>query len=493
MSKKEAVKKRAVKKDPLPIRVLLIALRVFVIGILIGLFIPAINPVRLSALISENASLFTSIISYNTIGGSFVRALNRGWITTAPMHADYAAALVTGVAVILFGICGCMSLGELRMKRAAVKFGAAGAVVGVIATVLFFSAYSGFAGVAEPDRITPMFPNGIYVFLAAYIAVGVLSCALFFTLKKPAETDKYEMQVKYKLFLMILPFAALILVFSYLPLWGWRYAFYDYKPGRELTSEFFVGFKWFTWLFQNPATRADMLRVLTNTLAMSGIGILFSWLPMAFAVFLSEAPSNKFKRVVQTFTTIPNFISWVLVYTVAFSLFSTEGFVNSMLISLGIIDQGSNFLMSGSFMWLKMWAWGTWKGLGWGAIIYIAAISGIDQEQYEAAIVDGAGRFQKMWHITLPGLIPTFCVLLLMSIASILSNGMDQYYVFENAMNKSTVEVLDLYVFHLGLGSGGNSNIPLATVVGMFKSIVSVILLFAANKVSAVVRGDSIV
>jgi putative aldouronate transport system permease protein len=419
--------------------------------------------------------------------------MNRGWITSSPLYADYMAAIVTGLAVILFGICGCMSLGEIQMRRMAVKFGIAGAVVGIIATTIFFYAYKGFSQAPDPERITPLFSNGIIIYLAVYILTGLLSVALHFAMAKATKQDKYEMQAKYKLFLMILPFTALILVFSYLPLWGWRYAFFDFKPGRELTSEYFVGFKWFTWLFQNPATRADILRVLANTFAMSGLGILFSWLPMAFAIFLSEAQSSKFKRVVQTFTTIPNFISWVLVYSVAFSLLSTEGFVNSMLISLGFIDKGTNFLMSGSFMWLKMWAWGTWKGLGWSAIIYIAAISGIDQEQYEAAIVDGAGRFQKMWHITLPGLMSTFCVLLLISVASILSNGMDQYYVFENAMNKSTIEVLDLYVFHLGLGSGGNSNIPLATVVGMCKTIISVVLLFIANKASSALRGESIV
>jgi putative aldouronate transport system permease protein len=138
-----------------------------------------------------------------------------------------------------------------------------------------------------------------------------------------------------------------------------------------------------------------------------------------------------------------------------------------------------------------MWAWGTWKGLGFSAIIYIASVAGIDPQLYEAATVDGAGRFKKMWHITVPGLMSTFFVLLLLSISHILSNGMDQYLVFRNAANNSRIEVLDLYVFRLGLESGGN--ISLATLIGMLKSLISITLLFAANRASKILRGESIV
>ena len=198
----------------------------------------------------------------------------------------------------------------------------------------------------------------------------------------------------------------------------------------------------------------------------------------------------KVRRVVQTLTTVPNFISWVLVYAIAFCIFSTDGFVSSLMVNAGIWKEGVNMLMGGSHVWLQMLAWGLWKGIGWSAIIYIAAISGIDQQLYEAATVDGAGRFQRMWNITVPSLIPTFCVLLLMSIANILSNGMDQYLVFENSTNTSSIMVLDLYVYKLGIGQG---QIPLSTVIGMVKSVVSVTLLFAANGISKLIRGESIV
>ena len=173
---------------------------------------------------------------------------------------------------------------------------------------------------------------------------------------------------------------------------------------------------------------------------MSGLGIVTSWVPMAFAIFLSEIKCGWFRRFVQTFTTIPNFISWVLVYAIALAIFSTDGFINSMMTDITGNVYDTNYLLSDSGTWFKMLAWGMWKGTGWSAIIYISGISGIDQQLYEAATVDGAGRFQKMWHITVPGLIPTFCVLLLMSVANILSNGMDQYLVFENARNFADIE-----------------------------------------------------
>ena len=237
-----------------------------------------------------------------------------------------------------------------------------------------------------------------------------------------------------------------------------------------------------------------LINVIKNTLGLSMLNVLTSWIPMMFAVFLCEIKSLRFRRFVQTFTTIPNFISWVLVYAIAIAIFSTDGFINTFMKEFGMLAQnaqGKNYLMADSHMWIKMWAWGTWKGVGWSAIIYIAGISGIDQSLYEAATVDGAGRFQKMWHVTLPGLLPTFFVLLLMSIANILTNGLDQYLCFTNAQNAQSIRVLDLYVYQLGMGSSGS--IPLSTVVGMFKSVISVVLLFVANGASKLLRGESII
>ncbi len=293
-----------------------------------------------------------------------------------------------------------------------------------------------------------------------------------------------------KLALLVIPFMLVPLIFSYYPLYGWIYAFFDYRPPRPLKNCEFVSLKWFITLFETRTKRQIILEVMKNTFAMSGLGILFSWLPMAFAIFLSELKSKWFKKTVQTLTTLPNFISWILVYSLAFSLFSSTGMVNNLLLSLGLIEKPVLFLQDNSHTWLSMWLWGTWKGLGWGAILYLAAIAGIDQELYEAARVDGAGRMRLIWHITVPCLLPTFFVLLLLSVANFLNNGMEQYYVFQNAFNQEHIQVLDLYVYNLGMGSGSYS---LATAISIMKSIVSVTLLFAVNSMSRAFRGETII
>ena len=294
----------------------------------------------------------------------------------------------------------------------------------------------------------------------------------------------------FRLFLMIVPLLVLIFLFSYLPLTGWIYAFYNYKPGRPLFSCKYVGFGYFKDMFTDKYLFHDLCRVLKNTFGMSFLGIATSPLPMLFAVFLAEIRNKTYRKTVQTLTTIPNFISWVLVYSVAYAMFSVDdGLVNRLLMKMGLIDTGINFLASSSHIWLKMWLWSTWKGLGWSAIMYIAAITSIDQEQYEAAEVDGANRWQRIWYITIPGLMPTYFVLLIMSIANLINNGMEQYYVFQNAMNQDSIEVLDLYVYNQGIAG---YNYSYATAISMLKSLVSVTLLFVANRISKLIRGESI-
>ena len=470
----------------------MIVFRLLIVATGVAMLVPPLNPVRLSGLISANASLFSNVFSYSSIGSNFVRALARGWIKQPLLTGAYIGALIEGLSIAALLTASCISLGKLKMKRLGTVFAAFGSVLGLIGTLVLRLMYGRFVSSANADRIQPMLPMGIWVFALLFIIVLLVSVAMWLLLPKPAEDDRYEMAAKYRLFLMILPFVVLAFLFAYLPLWGWRYAFFDYRAGQTLGWNNFVGFKWFTYLFNNAATRSDIIRVLKNTFAMSGIGISMSWLPMAFAIFISEINSGKSRRVIQTLTTIPNFIGWVLVYGVAFSLLSSAGFVNWALINLGIVKEGSNYLQGNSHIWLKMWLWGTWKGLGWSAIIYIAGITGIDQQLYEAATVDGAGRFKRMWHVTVPGLTSTFFVLLLLSIANILSNGLDQYLAFYNPTNRDAIQVLDLYVYQLGLASS-NGNIPLATLVGMLKSVISVVLLFSANQASKLLRGESIV
>lgn len=465
-------------------------LRIAILLSVVFLFIPALNPTRISGLINKNLSLFTAGISYSSLTAEFGRAFKKGWVMESSIQILYVSAVAVCLGIVANAASGCMSLGNIKFKKLGNLISIIGCVVELAGMAGIYVAYSQVARTKKPKRVEPMFANSFWLIAAVLVLVLIFSIVQLVLLSKSKSEEKFEMETKFKLFLMFLPFIALSAVFSYLPLWGWRYAFFDYKVGDTLSMDKFVGFKWFTELVKNPATVRDIVNVLKNTLAMSGIGILTSWLPMAFAIFLCEMKNMKFRRFVQTFTTVPNFISWVLVYAIAFCIFSTDGFLSSLFVNMGIWEEGKNLLMNGDHMWIKMWAWGTWKGIGWSAIIYIAAISGIDQQLYEAATVDGAGRFQKMWHVTMPGLVPTFFVLLLMSVANILSNGMDQYLVFKNATNTTSIMVLDLYVYELGIGKG---SIPLTTVVSMLKSIISVILLFGANGFSKLVRGESIV
>ena len=459
------------------------------------MFFPNASPSKIiltagQAKINATASLFTNAISYSSLTNGLSRAFSRGWLTQGFFVLLFIGCLVVLLGVALMAVGGCMSVGNLPMKTIGNRFLLGGSAAQLAGMLTITAAYFLITGSADAERITYQFPVGIPLFLALAVAIFLLSLALYLGVPKAAKGEKLEMESKFQLFLMLLPFLALTFAFSYLPLYSWRYAFFDYSAGGTIGADNFVGLKWFKVLVRNEAYVTRLLTVLRNTLAMSGLGILTSWVPMIFAVFLTEVRSPRFKRFVQTFTTIPNFISWVLVYAIAFAIFNTDGFINTLLNNITSTTHNTNYLGNASHMWLKMLAWGMWKGVGWSAIIYISGISGIDQSLYEAATVDGANRFQKMRSITLPMLLPTYVVMLVMSIAGILSNGMDQYLVFTNANNKDIIEVLDLYVYNLGIDNG---SIPLSTVVGMAKSLISVALLFVANTASKWIRGSSVV
>ncbi len=293
----------------------------------------------------------------------------------------------------------------------------------------------------------------------------------------------------FRLFLLTSPFLIGTFIFAYMPLLGWIFGFYNYKPGVAFEKLDFVGLKWFLMPFKNPVLREQFLRVMKNTLGINFLYMLTMILPMFFAILLMEIRSKKYRKLIQTLTTLPNFISWVLVYSAFFALLSTEGLVNTLLKNFGFIENSINYLADTSHMWIKMLGYHLWKGLGWGAIVYISAITSIDSEIYEAADIDGAGRFARIKHITIPHLIPTFFVLFILQIGNIINNGIDQYMVFSNAMTKDSIEVLDLYVYNTGLKLG---DISYATAIGMWKSVISLVLVFSANKLSKKVRGSSI-
>ncbi len=465
------------------------ALRVLSLCACFFMLFPDLNPARISGLINRNISLFTTGFSFSDVTTKFNALFRQGIVEKSTFILLSIAAVVIIAGAVACGIGACMSIGNSNMKAVGIWFSLAGPFAMIIGLVGIYLSYSQLTLSKNPARVQAAFPTGFYFYAAMTLLLLLVAIAIFAFFKPVATEKRMILQEKYGIFIMLLPILLLTFVFCYLPLWGWRYAFFDYTAGGELTADKFVGFRWFTMLFNNKATVNDITRVLRNTLIMSGLGILTSWIPMLFAMLLNEIRSKRFKTIVQTLTTIPNFISWVLIYAIALAIFSTDGFFNTFLSIFGV-DSSTNWLMSGEHIWAKMLLWGLWKGLGWSAIIYIAAISGIDSQLYEAAEIDGAGRFQRMFYITFPSLLSTYFVILLLTIAGALSNGLEQYLVFYNANNRSSIEVLDLYVYNIGIDGG---RIPLSTVIGMSKSIISIALLFLANKISKIVRHESII
>lgn len=283
---------------------------------------------------------------------------------------------------------------------------------------------------------------------------------------KTAAVKTYKKKKNYKLLFWLLPFMVFVLLFNYVPLFGWSISFFQYTPGSSLSAENFVGLKYFKQFFLDTV---DMWRVIKNTLTFAVLNLIVMPLPLVFAILLNEVPHKGYSKFVQSITTFPNFISWVIVYSLAFSLFSTDGVINSILMGMGVISKPTNVLSSASSVYWFQTCLGIWKSLGWSSIVYLAAISGIPQELYEAASVDGAGRFQQMLHVTLPGIAETFIVLLLLSIGNFISVGFDQYFIFQNPVTLKKLEVLDLYVYRLGLI---NKSYSYSTAIGDRKSVV---------------------
>ena len=285
---------------------------------------------------------------------------------------------------------------------------------------------------------------------------------------------------------MTLPFMILILLFNYVPLGGWILSVFDFRAGKSLFDCEFVGLKYFKMIF----TDRNIPSVLKNTVIFSAIWFCISWLPMMFAVLLNEIQCSKFRKFTQTMTTLPNFISWVIIYSLAFSIFSSEGALNMLIYKLGGPQFATNILADSDSVYVVQTAIAQWKGLGWASIIYIAAISGIDQEQYEAASIDGASHMQKIRHITLPGLMPTLVMLLIMNSGWIFSSNFEEFNLFSNSVNWQTMEVLDVYVYRYGLKLLDYSY---ATAVGVIKTIASLIMFFLVNLVAKRINGRSLV
>ena len=291
---------------------------------------------------------------------------------------------------------------------------------------------------------------------------------------------------KITLLCMTIPSVLFILVFSYFPISGWIYSFFDYRIGYKLSKCEFVGLDNFIYAFGDPY----IITVILNTLIISILGLLGLPLAGMIAILLSEVRGKKFKKTVQTAITIPNFISWIIIYSIMFSLFSNDGLLTTLVRGLsGNRDSTVTLLTNPGTAKLFMVLTNIWKTVGYNSIIFFAAVTGIDSQLYDAAAVDGAGRWQKILHITIPGILPTFITLLIISVGAILNNGFEQYYVFVNPMIQKNIEVLDYYVYRIGML---NNDIPASTAVSMIKTFISVVLVFSVNKLSKKTLGQSI-
>jgi ABC-type polysaccharide transport system permease subunit len=279
----------------------------------------------------------------------------------------------------------------------------------------------------------------------------------------------------------------MVVIFNYVPIFGWIYAFINYKPGVPLSKSTFVGLRYFVRIFTGVG---DFWPVLRNTLVISLINICLSVVPAIFAIMISQVKSRRYSSSVQTFASIPYFISWVLVFSVVFYLVgSQESGVNKLLMKLHLVPEPISILTDVNIAWGVQACIVLWKTMGYNAIIYLAAMSGIDQELYQAADVDGANNFQKILHVTVPGIIPTYFVLLMLAIANMLSNGFEQFWLFGNGLTWDALEVLDTYVYRMGIQ---NVEFSFAIALGIFKTIVSIVLLSVANMVSKFIRSESI-
>lgn len=268
------------------------------------------------------------------------------------------------------------------------------------------------------------------------------------------------------------------IIFYYLPLGGWVMAFQDYKPKDGLLHSAFVGWDNFKFLFSD----ATFLKVIRNTLAMGIINLVSTFvMAIVFAILLNEVKSKGGKKVVQTISYLPHFLSWIIVTGILHDVLSGTGIINEILMGLNILDQPLDFFAHPKFFWPIVAFANVWKETGWNAIIYLSAITAIDPSLYEAASMDGAGRWAKIKHVTLPGIKPTIMILLLMNVGNVLNAGFEVQYLLGNGLVQSVSETIDIYVLKWGISQG---NYALGTAAGIFKSFVSIILIVIANQIA---------
>lgn len=278
------------------------------------------------------------------------------------------------------------------------------------------------------------------------------------------------------LYFLLLPGLIYFLVFKYLPMWGVVIAFENYVPFSGVFHSQWVGFKWFSYFFSNPA----WTRYVMNTLILSLMNIvLFFPAPIILALLLNEMRSIHYKKLVQTFLYIPHFISIVIVVSITYVVFGTSGIIYKA--TAAALGSPIKYLTDPSvFRWMII-GQTVWKETGWGTIIFLAALTNVDVQLYEAAMVDGAGRWKRTWHITLPAIRSTVVLLLVLRMGSVLDTGYEHLILMANAMNRSVSQTLDVFVYQQGLVNGQYSY---TTAIGLLKSVISVTLVVSSNKLA---------
>ncbi len=294
---------------------------------------------------------------------------------------------------------------------------------------------------------------------------------------------------QWQLALMSVPVFLYVLLFNYLPMWGWVNAFKDYG-NRKLVAKGITpwnGLANFKWLFSRP----DFYQAIRNTLAMSVINLVFGTVSaILLAVLLNEVRQKMFKRTVQTVTYLPHFLSMVIVVAMAQNIFASNGPVNDLLQALHIVKEPVFWLGEGKHFWWLVGVINVWKEVGWGTIIYISAMTSIDPALYEAAAIDGAGRFQKIMHVTLPGIKSTFVILLIMNIGHLMEAGFEIQYLLGNGLTAAYSRTIDIFVLEYGTQM---MDFGIATAAGIFKSVVAIILLVGANFIAKRLGEDTLV
>ncbi|WNR46098.1 ABC transporter permease [Paenibacillus roseipurpureus] len=287
------------------------------------------------------------------------------------------------------------------------------------------------------------------------------------------------------LYIMLVPVFMYFIVFKYLPLVGSVIAFQDYNIFRGFLDSEWVGLQW----FEQFLTRPQFFRLFKNTLIISLYQIVLAFpAPIILAVLMNEVRKSAFKRTVQTIVYLPHFLSWALVYGLAYMMLSTQtGLVNGVIERLG--GEAIPFLQSAEYFRTVVIASGIWKEMGWSTIIFLAALSGISPSLYEAAKIDGANRWKQFLHVTIPGMLPAIVILLLLKIGSVMDVGFEQIYIFLNPISYEVGEVLDTYAYRIGIQNGQFSA---TTAIGLFKSVIGFVLLVGANKLSKKVTGEGL-